>query len=828
VTSNSLVVVGYSGRDETVMATLREGFTQPGTARLHWTLPLDCEIPNRVAELIDAATKAGREAFVVRIDDFDTAMAGLAEECLDDTRRSRARDIGKELSLFGPTERFSLPDGDVLHMVKSNAFPVKLPIEILELDIADGQGPGLWARMREGLESKSAIAAVSRGKFIGFGDSAVFREALAHMSTGAVRRTPLTPEESALPEVAGLVAETLVRGLAGMNGLPSDGRSTLWRSAILTTENIASDRLTVHEAAKLGVRRYADLLYAVLEPTVIGLTPEGAPAALEAQKALRYRLLTRQYNRQFNEAVNSWRNLLFPDSSTIVNFPGAGASFAFEIERAPLFAGIRSESQKGPRLPASIAGKARQRGILVPEPNLRFATRDGRAFVGDPHPMRGLADNRPYDFRLTALDRNPAIRVGVVSPASLATPLSAFLAKLQLRAKPDSKEEYLLPYPGFSAAFGVALSLPASNDDLWAICPEPRSADAVKAAREIADSIVRAIDRLEASAPCDLLIIGIPTRWRPYEGYTTDSDRFDLHDFVKAHCVERGVATQFIREATFSKPHECEIRRWLALAAYAKSMRTPWALEGLDAGTAFMGLGFSVRPKLSHGGHIVLGCSHIYNAGGQGLRYRLSRVERPILRGDRPFMRYDDARRLAESARQLLTERGTPLPDRLVVHRRTPYLEAEMRALRDGFAGIRELELLEITFEPQLRYVASRLVKGKLEGHNFPVSRGTAILVDDHQFLLWAHGAVPALDARRVYFQGKSRVPSPLVVTRHEGRSPLVALASELLGLSKMSWNNFEMYSQLPATLQSSQSIASIGSLLQRFGANSYDYRLFI
>lgn len=52
--------------------------------------------------------------------------------------------------------------------------------------------------------------------------------------------------------------------------------------------------------------------------------------------------------------------------------------------------------------------------------------------------------------------------------------------------------------------------------------------------------------------------------------------------------------------------------------------------------------------------------------------------------------------------------------------------------------------------------------------------------------------------------------------------------AKEILGLSKMDWNNFDLYTKLPSTLQSSNEIARIGSLLQRFGTESYDYRLFI
>ena len=53
-------------------------------------------------------------------------------------------------------------------------------------------------------------------------------------------------------------------------------------------------------------------------------------------------------------------------------------------------------------------------------------------------------------------------------------------------------------------------------------------------------------------------------------------------------------------------------------------------------------------------------------------------------------------------------------------------------------------------------------------------------------------------------------------------------LAEEILGLSKMNWNTFDLYAKLPATVQSSNEIARIGSLLQPFHQRAYDFRLFI
>jgi hypothetical protein len=100
--------------------------------------------------------------------------------------------------------------------------------------------------------------------------------------------------------------------------------------------------------------------------------------------------------------------------------------------------------------------------------------------------------------------------------------------------------------------------------------------------------------------------------------------------------------------------------------------------------------------------------------------------------------------------------------------------------------------------------------------------------LDDFAALLWVHGATTAVNPRLRYFQGKRRIPAPLTIRRHAGKTDLQQIAQEILGLSKMNWNTFDLYTKLPATLKSSNEIARIGSLLQRFGADSYDYRLFI
>lgn len=192
-------------------------------------------------------------------------------------------------------------------------------------------------------------------------------------------------------------------------------------------------------------------------------------------------------------------------------------------------------------------------------------------------------------------------------------------------------------------------------------------------------------------------------------------------------------------------------------------------------------------------------------------------------------MSVDDARRTGETIRQLFFDAKMCLPERVVVHKRTPFTEDEQRGLQQGLEGVSNVELIEITVEESLRYLASQMKNGKPEIDTFPIPRGAAVILDKRSALLWVHGVTPnAMNPKWKYFQGKRRIPTPLLIRRYRGQSDLMQVATEILGLSKMNWNTFDYYSRLPATLDSASAIAKIGTYLSGFSSAPYDYRLLI
>jgi hypothetical protein len=831
-----LIVLGYSGRDDSIMETLRRAYAAPGPGCLFWCGFGELDTGGPVEGLLRAACAAGREAYYVPGCAFDDVLLRLALHVLDGPPLEQARSLVEAAASASLSDAapFRIPPGPVVGLIKSNAFPIECPSELYQCEVEGEGGPGTWRRLRELCRGRDFVAAPLKGNIMSIGDLDSVKDAFGPTLRGEVTRIPIAERELGMEDgvVIHLLRGALVRALASSAGLETDGEDLLWLPDASGWATVHGRACRVHDAALVFLRRLGRRQYLVLKPTVVGFGPQGEPLVPEDEQELRRQKLTKQYNRQFNDAVNAWRSRLFGAATTRVEFPrGRGSSFRFVVSRAPAFARVQGGPSARPiSVPAAAERHVAHDGVIYEEPKLLFTARAGDRLVPDFHPIRGVVENRPYDFPLTQRGFASDIGLGIVCPARDAQGFNRYLASLLGPAPVDSKAEYLLDYPGFARAFGVPLTVPGPGSAAWADCREPEPASGSgEGVLEAARTICRAIDGLKAAADPTVVAVFVPDRWRRWERSGPGEGSLDLRRFVKAYCIQRGISTQFVRESTPNKSYRCEILWWLALSFYVKAMRTPWILEAAERDTAYVGLGFCIDQSARDGGRVVLGCSHIYDSNGFGLQYRLSKIEDAIIRGRNAFLSREDARRIGETVRQLFYESMGRLPRRVVVHRRTRYLPDEIKGFREGLSGVPELDLLEISVDAAMRYVASSIRDGQFQGDHFPVRRGSAVLLEDRRALLWVHGTTEGIHPRkRSYYLGKSRIPAPLTVVRHHGRTELGVLSREILGLSKMNWNTYDLYTKLPATVHSSAQIAEIGMLLERFGSKSYDYRLFI
>ena len=830
------IVVGYSGRDASVMEALTAAYSTSGPGALYWC-GYENDVPSSVRQLIETARKAKRTAVFVPAQGFDDLVSRLASHCLREEPLSRARTIisGTADGLKSQWDPFRLGDLPITGLIKSNAFDIQCPSEVFEFSLKKWPEEHRWRWLKDLTENRWVIAVPFKKKVVAFGIMDDIKDIFGENIDGKIERCPISEDDLRYEDgaVISLLRQALVRSLAETAGLATDGSKRLWEKNHYQTKKYGVDEYYVHRTAIISLRKMGRRMLAVLKPSLTIKMRDGDDAPRDVANQIKLEILGWQHNKEFNQEMNRWRASLLPDKpQTHAEYPPkCGSAFRFSLRQAPLFAGITRKGIRPIELPDNLHPLIKQRGAELPEPNLRFCSHDGMGFVSDPHPIRGLVRNRPFDYSLTRHRFSSEISVGVICPKAEARGLEEYLHKCERRFTPlRTEQDYLLDFPGFASAFGVSLMLPQPGGDGWITCPEINTTlDAQAGASEWARYLTQAVDSLHATSRPNVVVIFVPSRWAKWRHFETENECFDLHDFIKAYCVQKGVATQFIEQDTLADPQQCRVWWWLSLALYAKAMRTPWILDSTDTGTAFVGLGFSLDRKAEPGRHVVLGCSHLYNAQGQGLQYRLSKIEDPVIVRGNPFMSHDDARRVGETIQQLFWESRTSLPQRVVVHKLTPFRKAEREGLQEGLNGVNEVDMVEINVEPALRYVASvPMGGGRFDDDNYPVRRGTLVQLDDYSALLWIHGVTDTVKPGRKYYKGKRRIPAPIVLRRHAGRADLSMIASEILGLSKMDWNSADMYSKLPATVYSSQQIAQIGNLLQRFGPMSYDYRLFI
>lgn len=829
----TLIVLGYSGRDQSVMESLLCAMRQQGASRIFWCGFQDAEPPHKVAELLCAARNAGHQAFYVSGNGFDDTLRRLALQCLDGGLATKAQHIlGESEAARGENNKpFSLPPGQSTSLIKSNCFPVDCPSEIYEFDVPDLRKEGAWAALRGTLKDKNISGGLLRGKVMAIGLLDEIKSAFQGRIQGDVERSPIAEFELALPNgvITGVLRQGLVRSMAMQVGLECDGKEIIWEKTPYKHLEIYRWKCVAHKAAVVSLNRSHGRQYLVLMPTVVGRPVCGGELPAFVEKELKRKILSIQYNKEFNGELEYWREKLFSVSGGGFEYPPNTAStFKFHVRRTPAFARIDTpRPEKALKIPDKYSNLLQFTGLCLPEPAVVFASRDGSRIQKEIHPIHGLLSNRPYDYSLTTSGLAADVQLGVVCSRQEASAVDGFLAKIRQRVRANSKKGYLCDYPGFSQAFGLPFVSPQPIDRAWSMCPEPEGNNDREKALSLVKHVRACIEKIVGATSVRLVLVFIPDRWAKYADYANEEEEINLHDLTKAYCVQRGIATQVLKERTLAKKFDCEVVWWLALSLYAKSMRTPWILDGLSSTTAFVGMGFSVLKKAQAGGHVVLGCSHIYSAEGMGLNYRLSKIDNPVFVRKNPHLTEEDAYRFAEDIRQLFFESNGRLPERVVIHKRTPFLRGEREGLLRGMKDVQMVDLVEINVEATIRCTASIVTSDGFAPGGVPVDRGTAILFDRFKFLLWVNGnahPMPEVD----YYMGRFRIPAPIMVKKHWGPTNAEDLASEILALSKMNWNTFDFYTRLPATIHSSNEIARIGRLLQRFERESYDYRLFI
>jgi hypothetical protein len=325
-----LIVVGYSGRDDSVMDTLEETLEKSGAfpSGLFWLHRGDDSPSDRVVRLLSRANAAKVEVGIVRIENFDESMrdllrmvAGLDTTVLDafaaDRRRWSAAPI--------PGGRRGWP------VVRLNALPVRVPTVCRRVVC----GIGGIAKAREAVEQAGVNVLVSRTRagVLAYGADADVRAAfgayaIAEFDLHTIETKRLRYDSGE----RGLLRDALARAIGRQRALdvvrrrntdlfaPTDPQGDAWpllRSIVGSLNGTVNGTFELRWREGISTRLdwADDRLWLLIEPRTVfdGITDDNKAAATDFARER----TVRRYNRQLNELIAFWANYLAGDGGDL-------------------------------------------------------------------------------------------------------------------------------------------------------------------------------------------------------------------------------------------------------------------------------------------------------------------------------------------------------------------------------------------------------------------------------------------------------------------------------------------------------------------------------
>jgi hypothetical protein len=322
----------------------------------------------------------------------------------------------------------------------------------------------------------------------------------------------------------------------------------------------------------------------------------------------------------------------------------------------------------------------------------------------------------------------------------------------------------------------------------------------------VPQELVKLIDRENETAIIDDSVPGESGRWQ-------------FHDILKARGLAVGRPLQMIRPSTYGggKPKKSKhgkqssriqdeaTRAWnIFTALYYKAKGVPWRLERLQTDWATCHVGISFYRTLDRES-VNTSVAQVFNQRGQGVIVRGGPAH--ISKDDRtPHLSGDDARGLLVQAINTYRREHSNYPARVVIHKSSTFDEAERRGFQEALSSL-HIDLVDMM---TVRESFTRLFRQDY----YPPLRGTLLSLDDRTHVLYSKGGVEFFGTYPGLY-----IPLPLEIICDQTEQSPKMLASELLSLTKMNWNNTQFDGKWPITLLAAR---KVGSILRHLGPDDH------
>jgi hypothetical protein len=465
---------------------------------------------------------------------------------------------------------------------------------------------------------------------------------------------------------------------------------------------------------------------------------------------------------------------------------------------------------------------------FIEEPKLEFGSNHHVC------PRAGITDFGVYDTKLP--DRRESIFVVGVGTNETLDKLGAWLAKCSeyIPGKPDAAQPNLFPAfcgfnleTGFKAKFeyGTRIQRPLKNSIIEKIL---KIEDWNRRVEEAVNMYFEQIKFLAQNRSVDVIVCIIPDVLydkiskekdialeetledepvnEDFEGEEKEADDALESNFrraLKAKTMQFAVPLQLVRELSFEpvvKEQQDEATKaWnFCVALYYKSSRQtiPWKLiiDPNKPSTCYVGIGF-YRSRDKKTLHTSL--AQVFDELGNGVILRGTPVEKDQKTDRKPHLSEEQAYQLLKRSLHEYRVALGNAPGRLVIHKSSNFNDEELSGFR---LATTEMQVQSVDFITVMDSDFRLFRKGI-----YPPYRGSHIELDKKTHLLYTRGSVKFYRTQTSLY-----IPQPLEVRIVESDESANTICSEILGLTKMNWNNTQFDGKYPISIGCARKVGEV------------------
>lgn len=341
-----LVVVGYSGRDDSVMRALESSLERTGAfpGGLFWLHRGEDEPYPRVSKLLECANAGGVECGLVRIQNFDESLRDVVR-LLPDLDTKLLDEFGKQRSRWTAAPPPAGKPGWPL--IRLNAIRIsQLPTVCRRIRCEIGG----YSEIREAVEAAGVdvLAGRSRHGVLAFGSDIAARQAFSKFNISEFDLSPIETKRLSYESAErGLLRLAIGRAVSENRQLalirrrsmdllfPKDTRADAF-AALKSVVGRLSGTVTGFEGLNwfegVGIRLEwaSDSLWILLEPTTV--FPDIPSDARSAAADFARERSVNRYNKKLNELIDFWAKYIVGDGKELRSLGiGDGVDAAFML-----------------------------------------------------------------------------------------------------------------------------------------------------------------------------------------------------------------------------------------------------------------------------------------------------------------------------------------------------------------------------------------------------------------------------------------------------------------------------------------------------------------